>query len=40
MNFFNRFDKLKLKYNDNPGIKISFLLGIISILFIFNALIY
>ena len=35
MNFFNRFDKLKLKYNDNPGIKISFLLGIISILFIF-----
>ena len=35
MNFFNRFDKLKVKYKDNPGIKISFLLGVISILFIF-----
>ena len=35
MNFFNKFDKLKVKYKDNPGVKISFLLGIISILFIF-----
>ncbi len=35
MKFFNKFDKLKVKYKDNPGVKISFLLGVISILFIF-----
>ena len=35
MNFFDKFNKLKIKYKDNKSIKISLLLGIISILFIF-----
>ena len=35
MNFFNRFNRLKIKYKDSPSVKISFLLGVISILLIF-----
>ena len=35
MNFFNKFNRLKVKYKDSPSIKISFLLGVVSILLIF-----
>ena len=35
MNFFNKFNRLKIKYKDSPSVKISFLLGVISILLIF-----
>ena len=35
MNFFNKFNRLKIKYKDSPSIKISFLLGVVSILLIF-----